>query len=101
MLCKMAFDPLKMENFVPELREDKEHSIKECFVPRAHSLSSGTYPGAPLPISLAPSLLTPLTAALKIPNPSLEQKLTQSMGPVVLMQHEEPPRHDLGSSSSK
>lgn len=52
-------------------------------------------------MSLAPLLLTPLTAALKIPNPSLEQKLTQSMGPVVLMQHEEPRRHDLGSSSSK
>lgn len=34
--------------------------------------------------------LTPLTAALKIPNLSLEQKLAQRMGPVVLMQHEEP-----------
>lgn len=52
-------------------------------------------------MSLAPSLLTPLTAALKIPNPSLEQKLARSMGLVVLMQHEEPPRHYLGSSSSK
>lgn len=30
-------------------------------------LPSGTYPGASLPMSLAPSLLTPLTAALKIP----------------------------------
>lgn len=67
----------RWRNLLPELSEDKEHSIKLCFMPRVPCpLSSGTYPGASLPMSLAPSLLTPLTVALKIPAQSFIREKT-------------------------
>lgn len=68
MLCKMPFDPLKMEKLVAwaQWGQGTQHKVMlhaKSPLPTPHRHSSR----ASLPMSLVPSLLTPLTAALKLP----------------------------------